>query len=161
MYMITYKAIKISRQNSSIIADLVCKTYKKFNYDEADVKSLSSYLANYDTALNSAENLANRFKTSNINFGAFLNGQLIGVIRGKKSRIINLFIDEHFHNQGVGNNLIKLFEKQATKENSSTIKIRSSLHAVGFYFKAGYKKTTGIRLCKGIKVQPMKKELAK
>jgi len=159
--MITYKAIKISHKNSPIIADLVYKTYAKFNKGEADKESFKNYLSHYNSSANSEDDLASRFKTSNINFGAFFDGKLVGVIRGKKGRIINLFVDEHFHNKGIGKNLIKLFERQAIKENSSAIKIRSSLYAVNFYLKSGYKKTTGIRLFKGIKEQPMKKIIKK
>ncbi len=53
---------------------------------------------------------------------------------------------------------IEKFEKEA-KKNSSYIKTRASLFAVPFYRKMGYKKTTGIRKFKGLKIQPMKKIL--
>jgi len=157
--MITYKAIKINRKNSPLIANLVYKTYQNFNKHEADKKSLSNYLSRFDNATNSADSLAKRFKWSNINFGAFSGKKLIGIIRGKSNRIINLFVAGDFHNQGVGERLINLFERQAKKEKSKLIKIRSSLYAVGFYSKMGYKKTTGVRLCKGLREQPMKKEI--
>ena len=55
--------------------------------------------------------------------------------------------------------LVKKFERNAQKYGSKKIKIRASLFAVPFYKKMGYKKTTGIRNFKGLKIQPMKKIL--
>ena len=157
--MITYKIIKINEKNSPEIANLVYTTYKFFNKREADKKSLSNYLAHFDNTINSTDVLLNRFKHSDINFGAFSGNKLIGVIRGKNNRIINLFVDGSFHKQGVGKKLIYLFEKQAKKEGSKSIKVRSSIYATNFYLKMNYKKTTGIRMCQGLKVQPIKKIL--
>ncbi|MFC1647489.1 GNAT family N-acetyltransferase, partial [Patescibacteria group bacterium] len=39
------------------------------------------------------------------------------------------------------------------------LKISASLYSVPFYLSVGYKKTTGIRNHKGIKFQPMKKDI--
>jgi hypothetical protein len=39
------------------------------------------------------------------------------------------------------------------------IRIRSSLYAVPFYRKLGYKKSTGVRGFKGLKMQPIIKKL--
>lgn len=94
-----------------------------------------------------------------INIGAYYNNRLVGVVRGKKDRIINLFVDESFHGQGIGQKLVKLFEKKAKKLGSNMIKTRSSLYASVFYQKQVYKKTTGIRKFHVIKVQPLKKDI--
>ena len=60
---------------------------------------------------------------------------------------------------GIGKKLITQFEKQALKQGSNKIKIKSSLYAVNFYQNRGYKKSTGIKTAfKGLNFQPMKKE---
>ncbi len=138
---------------------LIFTTYQTFNLKEGDRKSVSNFLLQYDNTKNTPEDLSEKFKKLNINIGAFSEEKLIGIIRGKNNRIINLFVDGKFHNHGIGKKLVSLFEKQATKEGSKFIKIRASMYATNFYSKLDYKKTTGIRSFRGLKVQPMKKEL--
>jgi len=157
--MIKYKAIKINKENSLIISDIIYKTYQTFNKNEGGKKSLTNFLSQYDKAIHSADDLAKKFKKLDINFAAFSNKRMVGIIRGKNNRIINLFVDGNFHNHGIGRKLVSLLEQQAKKEKSKYVKIRSSMYAIKFYTKLGYKKTTGVRLYRGLKIQPMKKEL--
>jgi len=78
---------------------------------------------------------------------------------GRKNRIKNLFVLGEEHKKGVGKKLIKLFEKEVKKRNYNHTKVNSSIYAIFFYQKMGYKKTTGIRNFNGLKIQPMKKNL--
>ncbi|MEI7620277.1 MAG: GNAT family N-acetyltransferase [Candidatus Falkowbacteria bacterium] len=157
--MIKYKSLIIDPKNAPIIADIVCQTYQAFNAKEGKKEALNQFLFQYDNQNHSADELAERFKKSDINFGAFSEDKMVGIIRGKKNRIINLFVDGDFHHLGIGKKLIILFETQAKKEGSEFIKIRSSLYAAEFYAKCDYKKTTGIRSFHGLKIQPLKKDL--
>lgn len=155
---IKYKTIKINEKISPEIAELIFTTYQTFNCKEGNKKAISDFLSQYDNNIHSPEDLSEKFKKSNINFGAFSGKKLVGIIRGKNNRIINLFVDGKFHNYGIGKKLVSLFEKQAIKEGSKFIKIRASLYTVGFYSKCGYKKTTGKRLFHGLNIQPLKKK---
>lgn len=157
--MIKYKAIKITGTNAPQIADLVYRTYTNFNSDEGSKEATTEYLSLYDSKTNKPNDLAERFNYSNINFAAFSNDKLIGVIRGKSNKITNLFVDKKYHHLGVGSKLLDLFEKQCKKNKSDYIKTRSSLYATNFYLRNGYKKTTGIRLFQGLRNQPVKKIL--
>lgn len=157
--MIKYKPLKIDQKTAPIIADIVCRTYQAFNAKEGKKEALNQFLSQYDNRNHSADELMERFKKSDINFGAFSGEKMVGIIRGKKNRIINLFVDGAFHHLGIGRKLINLFEAQARKEGSEFIKIRSSLYAADFYAKCGYKKTTGIRSFHELKIQPLKKNL--
>ncbi|MFA4942488.1 MAG: GNAT family N-acetyltransferase [Patescibacteria group bacterium] len=157
--MIKYRVIKINRVNAPIIADLVCRTYQTFNKNEGDKKSIKAFLSQFDNSSCSADDLIKKFKKSTINFGAFSGTKIIGIIRGNKNRITNLFIDGKFHHQGIGKRLIELFESHAKKEGSKFIKVRSSIYATNFYLRSGYKKTTGIRLYHGLKIQPLEKKI--
>lgn len=83
--------------------------------------------------------------------------KIVGYIKGNSNMIVNLFVLGNKHKKGLGRKLVLLFEKEAKRRNSRFIKIKSSLYAVPFYQKMGYKKTTGIRSFHGLKIQPMKK----
>jgi len=155
--MINYCALKINKTNAPVIAALIYQTYRRFNRKEADKRPFFDYLANFDCSIHSSDALAEKFKKLNINFAAFSGEKMVGIIRGRNNRLINLFVAGDFHKQGVGRKLVGLFEHQAKREGSKFIKLRSSLYAVGFYTRLGYKKTTGVRLFHSLKVQPMKK----
>lgn len=92
---------------------------------------------------------------SPIFFLAIDKQKIVGMIRGTENRIINLFVLGSYHGKGIGKKLVEKFEMEARKGNSKIIKIRSSLFAISFYEKMGYKKSTGIKNFKGIKIQPM------
>ncbi len=157
--MIQYKLIKISSKNTPKIANLIYKTYQKFNQNEGDDKSRQAFLRQYNPAFRKDSDLLEQFNKLNINIGAYSDKKLIGIIRGKNNRIINLFVDGNFHSQGIGKKLVSVFERQAIKEKSKFIKVRSSLYAVPFYSRLGYKKTTGVRLYRGLKIQSFRKQM--
>lgn len=157
--MIQYKLIKISSKNTPQIADLIYKTYQKFNHNEGNDKSRQAFLRQYNPAHRKNAELLETFNKLNINIGAYSNEKLVGIIRGKNNRIINLFVDGNFHSQGIGKKLVSSFERQAKKEKSEFIKVRSSLYAINFYSRLGYKKTTGVRLYRGLKIQSFRKQM--
>ena len=157
--MISCRIIKINRKNAFAIAKLVSKTYRVFNKNDADKESLKHYLAQFDFSADKGCSLVDNFKRLKVNIGAFSGTELVGVIRGSNSRVINLFVAKDFHHHGIGGRLLNLFERQAVENQVECIKVRSSSYAVGFYSGFGYKKTTGQRSFRGLKVQPMKKIL--
>ena len=147
-------------QNSDIkqIAEIKLAVYSAFNKSEYfDKKSVSKYSA-FTHPQKSEQELLEAFEVRGaICYVAEDKSQILGYILGRASRIINLFVLGTAHNKGVGRSLVELFEKEAGKQNTSVIKIRSSLYATPFYQKMGYKKTTGVRNFRGLKVQPMQK----
>jgi len=78
---------------------------------------------------------------------------------GKKNELVRLFIHHRYHGKGIGQKLMQRYEAQCLRRGAISIRVHASLYAVGFYTKMGYKKTTGVRNVKGLKVQPMKKVL--
>ena len=135
---------------------LIQRVYKTMNKNEGSKKAVQSYI--------------NRFHPSNPHFHKFGkiplklvaedNGKIIGILRGFDNKIVSLFVDKKYHKKGVGKKLYNKAEK-VIKKNHKIIKIKSSLYAVPFYKKLGFKNTTGIRSLKKlpIKFQPMKKLL--
>ncbi len=147
-------------QNSDIkqIAEIKLAVYSTFNKSECfDKKAASKYLA-FTHPQKSEQELLEAFKVRGaICYVAEDKNQILGYILGRTNRIVNLFVLGRVHNKGVGRGLVELFEQAAKKQNTSVIKIRSSLYATPFYQKMGYKKTTGVRSFRGLKVQPMQK----
>lgn len=154
--MIKLRVFKIS--DTYLTTKLVHDTFKIFNSGESKKEAVKKYLNNYDSGKN-IDKIKKQFSESKIFFVATENSKIIGMIRGKKNRFVNLFVSGKCHKKGVGKKLIDKYEKECIKKGSLEIKISSSIYAIPFYEKMGYKKTTGIRNFKGLKMQPMKKIL--
>jgi GNAT superfamily N-acetyltransferase len=120
---------------------------------------VATYLYHYDIKNRGADDIIKGFSFSPIVVAAFDGEKIIGIIRGRKEKIINLFVNGRYHKQGIGRQLVSKFELLACRQGAKFIKICASPYAVEFYKKVGYKKTTGVRLKKGLKYQPMKKYL--
>lgn len=72
-------------------------------------------------------------------------GRIVGVLRGRPDRLQSLFVAGDCHGQGIGRQLVEQFETQAWDTGTEVIRLASSLFAVTFYQRMGYKKTTGVR----------------
>ena len=139
------------------VAEVISSTFKKFNNKEGTEEAVNQYIKSYSPE-NDAKELQNSFERTPIHFVAIDRSKIIGMIRGNKTRVVNLFVSGKYHGKGIGKNLLMTFERKAKKQSSSFIKIRASLYATPFYQNQGYKKTTGIRNFMGLKVQPMIKK---
>jgi len=146
---------KFKNKDTKNVASLVGDTFAMFNSKEGDKKAIRNYIEFYKT--NDIDKVKKIFAKSTIFFVAVDNGKIVGMVRGNSNRIFNLFVLGSYHKKGIGTKLLNKFEMESKKNKSNVIKIRSSLFAFNFYKKMGYKKSTGIRLFKGIKVHPMKK----
>ncbi len=139
---------------------LIFRTFKTFNNQEYFRKSaIEDYLNRYNPKKNSLQSLYENFQKNPIFYVVIDCNRIIGIIRGRADKIVNLFIDGRYHKKGIGRLLINNFEKEAKRQKSKEIKTRSSIYAVSFYEKMGYKKTTEIRNFHGLKIYPMKKIL--
>lgn len=149
-------------KNSDIrqVATIKNSVFSSFNKSEYFEKEAVTKYLHYTNPKKSDQELLEAFKVNNsIFYVAEENDKILGYIKGRKNRIGNLFVLGKTHKKGIGTKLVDLFEKEAKKQDSKEIKINSSLYAIPFYQKMGYKKTTGIRNLYGLKVQPMKKVL--
>jgi GNAT superfamily N-acetyltransferase len=90
--------------------------------------------------------------------------EIVGILRGKKDRLQSLFVRGDMHHQGIGTHLVEHFEQVCLGLGGEVIRLASTLYAVPFYQKLGYKKSTGVRAGwsfagQDFKWQPMKKLL--
>lgn len=97
-------------------------------------------------------------------FVAECGGEIVGVLRGRITRLGSLFVRGDCHRRGIGRRLVERFEQVVAAQGGSTVKVASTLYAVPFYLAAGYKRTTGVRAyhafgASGMAYQPMKKVL--
>jgi GNAT superfamily N-acetyltransferase len=98
-------------------------------------------------------------------FVAEEDGDIVGVLRGRKDRLQSLFVREDHHRQGMGRRLVQRFEAECMRQGGRVVRVASTLYAIPFYTAMGYKKTTGLRAGwsfggTGLRYQPMKKVFA-
>ncbi len=151
--------IKKFKQSYTIsVANLISNTFAKYNNKEGKKSAIKWYINIYNSK-NNLEKIKTNFSKSEIFYIATYKDKVIGVIRGNKNRVVNLFVNGRYHKKGVGKRLLLKFENECKKNGSKKINIRASLYAIEFYKKQGYKKTTGVRNMRGINIQPMIKIL--
>lgn len=153
---------KFKKSDTKEVARIKTDVFKSCNQNEYfDKRAVYKYLERTDPKRSEAE-LFKIFNFSSLPIFYVAEDDktgLLGYIAGNKNRIVNLFVEQNDHKKGIGKKLVELFEKEAKKQGAKEIRLRSSLFAVRFYEKMGYKKTTGVRNLRGLKVQPMKKSL--
>ena len=138
------------------VARLVRQTFSKYNPDEGTPSAIQAYIDRFDPKKIGLDQVQHRLESTKIFYVAEENKKVVGMVRGIKGRLVNLFIDGKFHRNGIGKQLMQKFEAKAFDERNA-INVKSSIFAVPFYTSIGYKKTTGIRNLRGLSVQPMKK----
>jgi GNAT superfamily N-acetyltransferase len=97
-------------------------------------------------------------------FVAERGGEIVGVLRGRTTRLGSLFVRGDCHRQGIARRLVHRFEQEVAAQGGAAIKVAATLYAVPFYLAMGYKRTTGVRGyhafgASGMAYQPMKKVL--
>lgn len=156
--MIIIKKFKII--DTVPVAKIVSSTFKRYNKQEGTKEGVNRFI-NFYNPENNIEKLKLIFSKSEIFFVAVDNKKIVGMIRGGKNRVVNLFVNGKYHKSGIGSKLMEKFERSCIKKGSKDIKLRASIYAVSFYKRVGYKKTTGIRNFMGLKICPMKKNITK
>ena len=150
---------KYKRKDARAVATLISRTYSRFNIREGTKEAARKYIESYDPGGKRTEDIHRRFiRTPNF-WVAFMGSRIVGVARGIGNRLINLFVDGAYHRQGIATRLVRRFENNCKKAGFKEIVLRGSLYATPFYQSLGYKKTTGVRNFRGLKIQSMKKKI--
>ena len=95
------------------------------------------------------------------------DGEIVGVLRGESrgyGRLLALYVHGDHQWHGIGRKLVERFEQDCLWEGVRQVRLFSTLYAVPFYLKLGYKRSTGVRSGfsfdgRGLIYQPMKKDL--
>lgn len=149
------------------VGQLIADTYSEFNLSFAPLEARGPFLGPFRHAGSPdkahREAIAQAIRAAMV-WVAEDDGEIVGVLRGRKDRLQSLFVRGDHHRQGIGRELVACFERACARQGSTQIKVAATLYAVPFYLHLGYKRTSGTRPCwsfegVGLQYQPMKKTL--
>jgi GNAT superfamily N-acetyltransferase len=150
-----------------MVARLIRDTYCAFNLDFLPPGEQAPFLGPFqhaDSPLPEHQRALERVIASEIVLVAEEGGQIVGVLRGRVPRLGSLFVRADYHRQGIATRLVRAFEDQVSRRGGKVIRVASTLYAVPFYLKMGYKRSTGVRSGwsfdgRGLPIQPMRRVL--
>jgi GNAT superfamily N-acetyltransferase len=152
MKKIKFKIRKFKEKQAKEVSKLIFDSFNEFVASDWSKRGKKKFLRDIIP-----EKIIKRSKSKiREYYVAMKDNKVIGIIGMKNNRINVLFVNKKFHKKGVATKLIKKIESIFKKRKTKIIKIRSSLCAVKFYEKMGYKKSWAI-VDKGRINQPMKK----
>jgi GNAT superfamily N-acetyltransferase len=161
--------IRDYRESDAVrVGILIADTYSQYNLSFASPEQLKAFLGPFQHAKSpekSHQEAIARVIRASMVFVAVKDGEIVGVLRGRKDKLQSLFVRGDAHRQGIGRKLVQRFEQECMKQGSEKVILMSTLYAVPFYQAMGYKKSTGIRRMhsfegEGLAYQPMKKILS-
>ena len=165
--MITIRCYE--EEDAKAVGKLIADTYSEFNLDFVPANELGLFLGPFRYARSTVKShqkaIARTIRSAMV-FVAEDEGEIVGVLRGRKDRLGSLFVREDYHRQGIGRKLVEKFESEFIQQEATVIRVAATLYAVPFYLATGYKRSTGVRIGwsfdgRGLKVQPMRKMLVK
>lgn len=131
---------KFKGQDAEEACKLICSTFMKCNSRDFTKKGIENFLKH------ETPEKVNKRSKNRITLVAVIGKKIVGIIEAKnENRISRFFVDNSFQKRGIGTKLFKTMEKICKQRKSKVIKIYSSLDAVKFYEKMGYKKTGKVR----------------
>ena len=164
--MITIR--KYKEKDSVEVGKLIADTFKKYNLAFASPEHQQKLLGPFRRARSRGESHKKEIAaliSAPMVFVAVRDGkEIVGVLRGRKGRLQSLFVHGKAHRMGIGQQLVRRFEKECIAQGVTDVTLAATIFAIPFYLKMGYKKTTGIRVMDcfdgtGLEYQPMKKVL--
>jgi len=165
--MITIR--EYNEEDSQQVGVLIANTYSQYNLAYLPSEEMKAFLGPFQHA-NSLEKqhqeaIANMIWSEWV-FVAEDDGEIVGVLRGRKERLGSLFVRGDHHRQGIGRRLVECFEQECQKHAPMVIRVSATIYGVPFYAAMGYKRSTGVRSSwsfegHGLPVQPMRKVLKK
>jgi GNAT superfamily N-acetyltransferase len=153
--------------DAASVGRLIADTYAEFNLSFVPSAELGLFLGPFRHARSQEkahqEAIARVIRSAMV-FVAEDDGEIVGVLRGRKERLASLFVRGDYHRQGIGRRLVQRFERECRRQGVTVIRVAATLYAVPFYRAMGYKRSTGVRRGwsfegRGLPVQPMRKVL--
>jgi GNAT superfamily N-acetyltransferase len=162
------KIRRYHESDSQAVGILIADTYSEYNLSFVPQAERGPYLGPFQHARSQdqshQEEIARTVSAPLVFVAEDNDGEILGVLRGRKDRLHSLFVRGDHHRQGIGRTLVERFEQECQQQGGDVIRLASTLYAVPFYQRLGYKKSTGVRRGwsfegAGLKWQPMKKIL--
>lgn len=149
------------------VGRLIAETYSRFNLAFATPEELPKLLGPFRHAWSTdpahQQAIAQVIRSATV-LVAEEDGEIVGVLRGRRERLASLFVQGDHQRRGIGRQLVARFEQESINQGVQVIRLAATLYAIPFYEALGYRKTTGIRNGwsfegRGLRYQPMKKVL--
>jgi GNAT superfamily N-acetyltransferase len=153
--------------DAQAVGRLIADTFRKYNLASLPAEDRDLMLGPFRHARSPDEAhqaaIARAIQSETV-FVAEGNGEIIGVLRGRRTRLGSLFVRGDHHRRGIGRTLVARFEEECARQGGTAIKVAATLYAVPFYLAMGYQRTTGVRAYRGfggsgLVYQPMRKVL--
>ncbi len=151
--------------DAACVGRLIADTYGAFNLSFLPAEERDPFLGPFQHARSAEE--AHQAAIARVIQAAMVlvaeaDGEIVGVLRGRRDRLQSLFVRGDHHRQGIGRRLVERFEAECVRQGAAVIRVAATLYAVPFYRALGYKRSTGVRLGwsfegRGLPVQPMRK----
>jgi GNAT superfamily N-acetyltransferase len=163
--MITMRCYQES--DAERVGRLIADTYREFNLSFVPPEEVGLFLGPFRHSRSQEqahqEAIAQVIRSAMV-LVAEDDGELVGVLRGRKERLASLFVRGDYHRRGIGRQLVERFEQECRRQGATVIRVAATLTAVPFYLALGYKRSTGVRTGwsfegRGLRVQPMRKVL--
>jgi GNAT superfamily N-acetyltransferase len=154
--------------DSLAVGRLIADTYRRYNLDFIQPNEQAPFLGPFQHAYSSNPEhktaISHTIHAEIIYIAENYGNGILGVLRGKPERLHSLFVGGNYHRMGIGSALLNHFEMENRDLGYKVIRLASTLYAVPFYLRMGYKKSTGVRKGwsfqgEGLQWQPMKKVL--
>ena len=157
-FHLTYR--KIEKEELQKALDLVHIVFDEFEapyYSKEGVESFYKFT--------SMDNMLEQYINGSLYFyGCFVNDIIVGMIAIRNFIHISLlFVDKHYHKQGIARSLFNNILKICIEKNPplQSITVNSSTYAVGFYHKLGFVDISSEQVLDGIIFTPMKLKIEK
>jgi GNAT superfamily N-acetyltransferase len=163
--MITIRCYQESDAES--VGRLIADTYGEFNLSFLPPEERGPFLGPFRYARSMErvhQDAITKVVRAQMAYVAEDDGEIVGVLRGRKERLASLFVRGDRHRRGIGRRLVQHFELDSIRQGTMVLRVAATLYAVPFYLALGYRRSTGVRTGwsfegRGLKVQPMRKVL--
>ena len=157
-FQLEYKEIKQEELPETL--ELVHKVFDEFEAPYYSEEGIASFYKFIDI-----NNMSEQYSNGSLYFyGCFVNDIIVGMIAVKDFVHISLlFVDKHYHRQGIARSLFDHIIQICKEKNPSLkmITVNSSPYAVEFYHKLGFSNVSSEQVVDGIKFTPMELKIEK
>ena len=157
-FQLEYKEIKQEELPETL--ELVHKVFDEFEAPYYSEEGIASFYKFIDI-----NNMSEQYSNGSLYFyGCFVNDIIVGMIAVKDFVHISLlFVDKHYHRQGIARSLFDHIIQICKEKNPSLkmITVNSSPYAVDVYHKLGFSNVSSEQVVDGIKFTPMELKIEK
>jgi len=154
--------------DAGIVGRLIADTFRSDNLSHLDAATQSEMLGPFRHARSKDpvhQQAVREAILSEIVLVAERQGRIIGVLRGRPTRLGSLFVLGEKQRSGIGRTLVNRFEEEVRRKHGPVLHVAATLNAVPFYKAMGYKRSTGVRSMRifdgdSFEYQPMRKVLS-